>query len=298
MNIHELKLFRHLCSSLHFGKTSRACNITPSALTRMVQRLEGELDESLFVRDNRTVKLTYAGEAFRRYADDVMQRWNQLQNELASDRDGNLRGDLSIYASVTAVYGILSDILKQYRRLYPEVQINLETGDAAKALSKLQNGEVDISIAALPEKQIAGLEVMKIVETPLVFIAPVNYPDTVKYFSKKTESNNDIDWQNTPIIIADHGLSRERFDRWLSSHHISPNIYAQVAGNEAIIAMVSLGCGVGVIPKLVLEKSPLKDDVMILNFAPELTPFSIGVCALKKNMGNPRIAAFWRILTN
>ncbi len=295
MNIRELKLFRHLSKSLHFGKTSRACNITPSALTRMVQRIESDLDESLFIRDNRTVKLTAAGEAFKRYAEDVMQRWNELQNELASDRDGNLRGALSLYGSVTAVYSILPNILKQYRKMYPEVQINLETGDAAKALTKLQNGEVDVSIAALPEKRLNGMEVMKIVETPLVFIAPVNSPDTVRYCDRGESVKKEIDWHRTPLIIADHGLSRDRFDRWLANQNVSPNIYAQVAGNEAIIAMVSLGCGVGVIPELVLDKSPLKDDVVVLNVLPALRPFSIGVCALKKNMSNPRIEAFWSV---
>lgn len=307
MNIRELQLFRHLSESLHFGKTSRACNITPSALTRMVQRLESDLEETLFLRDNRTVKLTRAGEAFKNYAEDVMQRWSQLQNDLASD--GNLRGSLSLYGSVTAVYTILPNILKKYRKRYPEVQINLETGDAAKALSKLQNGEVDISIAALPEKQLPGLEVLKIIETPLVFIAPMNAPETVRYFNDTGKavtalsdhdsgdkiSDREIDWQKTPLIIADHGLSRDRFDKWLTHQNVSPNIYAQVAGNEAIIAMVSLGCGVGVIPRLVLEKSPLRDDVLILNISPELTPFSIGVCTVKKNMANPRIDAFWSV---
>ncbi len=316
MNVRELKIFKHLCNSLHFGKTSRACNITPSALTRMVQRIENELEESLFFRDNRTVRLTPAGEAFKRYAEDVMQRWSELHNELASDRDGNLRGVLSLYGSVTAVYSILPKLLKQYRKIYPDVQINLETGDAAKALIKIQNGEVDISIAALPEKEPDGLEVMKIIETPLVFIAPVYYPDTVIYCDKKTrkrdslkslsladnihlnreELSREIDWQKTPIIIADHGLSRDRFDRWLANQNVSPTIYSQVAGNEAIIAMVSLGCGVGVVPELVLEKSPLKSEVITLKVSPELTPFSIGVCALKKNMGNPRIEAFWSML--
>ncbi|MBF0259629.1 MAG: LysR family transcriptional regulator [Desulfamplus sp.] len=323
MNIRELKLFRHLSDSLHFGRTSRACNITPSALTRMVQRLENDLEETLFVRDNRTVKLTRAGEAFKHYAEDVIQRWLELQNDFAFD--GHLRGTLSIYGSVTAVYSILPNILKKYRQMHPRVQINLETGDAAKALVKLQNGDVDISIAALPEKKLPGVEVVKIIETPLVFIAPVNFPETVRYFdsnpkiadtriydadkgdsgiiensstaSHKRIVDRKIDWERTPIIIADHGLSRDRFDKWLTNQNVAPNIYAQVAGNEAIIAMVSLGCGVGVIPRLVLEKSPLRDDVAIIDVTPELTPFSIGVCTVKKNMANPRIEAFWKIAT-
>ena len=54
MNIHELKVFKHLAGTLHFGRTSRACNITPSALTRTIQRLEEEVGKKLFIRDNRS----------------------------------------------------------------------------------------------------------------------------------------------------------------------------------------------------------------------------------------------------
>jgi LysR family positive regulator for ilvC len=78
MNIRELNLFLHLSSTLHFGQSSRACNITRSGLTRTIQRLEQELGELLFLRDNRSVVLTRAGELFRDYAEHVMQRSNRL----------------------------------------------------------------------------------------------------------------------------------------------------------------------------------------------------------------------------
>ena len=287
MDINVLKLYRHLAGSLHFGRTSRACNITPSALTRTIQRLEADLGEKLFVRDNRSVALTLAGEIFRKYADDVLTRWNELQDDLI--RDDEIRGEITLYCSVTAVFSILPDILSRFRKDYPQVHINLQTGDAARALTKLLNNEADITIAALPEKLPSQLEFMKTIETPLVFISPLDFKDTVVYSSKN------IDWQQTPIVMAKHGLSRERIDRWFSEKNIHPRVYAQVAGNEAIIAMVSLGCGVGVVPQLVLEKSPLKDKVKILEKAPELTPFTIGVCTVKKNMEKPKIKAFWGI---
>ncbi|MDH3347418.1 MAG: HTH-type transcriptional activator IlvY [Desulfobulbaceae bacterium] len=287
MDIHVLKLYKHLAGSLHFGRTSRACNITPSALTRTIQRLEAELGENLFVRDNRSVALTPAGEIFRKYADDVLMRWDELQDDLAKDEV--LRGDITLYCSVTAVFSILPDILSRFRRDYPQVHINLQTGDAARALTKLLNNEADISIAALPEKLPSQLEFMKTIETPLVFIAPLDFKDTVVYRGKN------IDWQQTPIVMAEHGLSRERIDRWFSQKHIHPRVYARVGGNEAIIAMVSLGCGVGVVPQLVLEKSPLKDKVEILKNTPHLTPFTIGVCTVKKNMLNLKVKAFWQI---
>ena len=83
MDMEELKLFRHLAESLHFGKTSRACHVTPSALTRTIQRIEAELGELLFDRDNRSVRLTRAGEAMKQYAEETIERWKQLQESLA-----------------------------------------------------------------------------------------------------------------------------------------------------------------------------------------------------------------------
>jgi LysR family positive regulator for ilvC len=58
--------------------------------------------------------------------------------------------------------------------------------------------------------------------------------------------------------------------------------------------MVSLGCGVGIVPALVLEKSPLQDQVTILEAAPRLKPFSVGICTVGKNRVNPIVQAFWQ----
>ena len=262
--------------------------MTPSALTRTVQRLEEEVGQQLFIRDKRSVSLTPAGEFFKKYADETTSRWQELQNQLAGDN--LLGGDISLYCSVTAAYGILPSILEKFRKEYPSVHINLQTGDAAQALTKLMNGDVDVTIAALPKKQPKGITYQKIIETPLVFIAPKNFPETI------VMKGLYINWRETPVIMAKQGLSRERIDRWFSEKNTQPNIYAQVAGNEAIIAMVSLGCGVGVVPQLVIEKSPMQNQVEIIDVDPQLTPFSIAICTAKKNMAHPKIQAFWKIV--
>ncbi len=285
MDIRTLQLFKHLSATLHFGRTSQACNITPSGLTRTIQRLEEELGKILFIRDKRSVALTEPGKIFLEYAEDALKRWDELQNRLSGD--GVLRGEVSLYCSVTAILSILPAILERFREAYPEAQIHLQTGDAAMAISKLENREVDITIAALPDKLPPRMEFIKLIETPLIFIGPRDFPDTIK-------EGEAIDWQETPLILAERGLSRKRVEKWFSQKGLVPNIYAQVAGNEAIISMVSLGCGVGVIPELVLEKSPLREKVFLLKTDPKLEPFSVGVCTLEKNRQNPLVQAFWQ----
>ena len=68
-----------------------------------------------------------------------------------------------------------------------------------------------------------------------------------------------------------------------------------MAGNEAIIVMASLGCGIGLVPRMVLEKSPFLNRVKILDETPELPPFIIGLCTRKKNLANPRVNELWSI---
>ncbi|MBT6340033.1 MAG: HTH-type transcriptional activator IlvY [Desulfobacula sp.] len=287
MDIRNLKLFRHLAGSLHFSRTSQACYITPSALTRVIQRLESDLGKKLFLRDNRSVELTPAGIAFKKYSDDVLGRWARLNDELSSE--DILEGELSLYCSVTAAYGILPNIMARYRKAHPSVKIHLETGDAAKALVKLSNQDSDMVIAARPDVLSKDLVFKTLAQTPLVFIAPLQYPEII---IKKAGS---IDWEKTPLIIPDHGLSRDRIDKWFAKENFIPNIYSQVAGNEAIIVMVSLGCGIGLIPRMVLEKSSFFDRVKILDKTPQMPPFVIGLCTRKKSLTNSRIKALWNI---
>lgn len=289
MNINDLELFKHLSSSLHFGKTALECNVSPSCLSRTIQRLENEIGKKLFLRNNRSVNLTPEGLYFKEYCDDTLRRFHQFKNNLNSDLV--LRGELTLYCSVTAILSILPKIFKKFRRTYPEVMIRLQTGDAAKALTKLQTAEVDIAIAALPDRHPTGLEFIKLLETPLLFISPKFFPEVI------IKKEGVINWHKTPIIFPLKGLSRIRAEKWFADQDIRPNVYSQVAGNEAIIAMVSMGSGVGIVPKLVLEKSSLQNEVEAIDIQPKLKPFMVGACTTSTNLNNAVVRSFWDIVS-
>ncbi|MCG4788727.1 LysR substrate-binding domain-containing protein, partial [Roseburia faecis] len=65
---------------------------------------------------------------------------------------------------------------------------------------------------------------------------------------------------------------------------IAPNIYAEVAGNEGIVAMVALGFGVGLVPAAVIDHSPMGEKVRIVEPRPALKPFDVGIAVLKKRL--------------
>lgn len=290
MNQKELQLFLHLAKTLNFARTSEACHVTPSTLSRTIQRLEQEVGIELFERDNRHVVLTAAGMAFREYADETRNNWLALKERLAKGND-RLTGEISLFCSVTASYSFLYDLLSRFRECHPGIEIKLHTGDTAQTLERVLSEQEDIGIAALPEQCPPSLRVQVLATTPLVFIAPLVQP----HFAAGLEKAGAGNWDDVPMILSESGLARERVDRWFRKNRIKPNIYAQVAGNEAIVSMVSLGFGVGVVPRLVVENSPLAGKIRTLALDHDLAPFEIGLCTLQRKLANPLIRAFWSL---
>lgn len=287
MHLQELELFKHLAGSLHFATTSRACNISPSALSRTIKRLEEELDQDLFIRDNRRVELTKAGERYLIFAEKVLNEHISLK-AFYKQQATTLRGTLRIYGSVTASYTILTDILGSFQNKYPGVHIDLKTGSAANAIDEVLKGNTDISVAAKPDKLRDSLVFRELAVTPLYFVMPKKECQVRKIIIK-----DKINWEKVPFILAESGIGRNRIDRWFRHNHLHPQVYARVSGNEAILAMVGLGLGIGLVPGLVLDKSPLKNDIEIIKNAPELSPYTVGLCTTRRLLSSPLIAALW-----
>lgn len=289
MDIQELEIFLTVADQLHFGRAGQICHLSPSAVTRTIQRLEEELGYPLFVRDNRRVQLSFAGECFRRYSRQALVEFQQFKDELAQLPE--VAGTLRLYASITAVYTVLPDLLEAFRRQHPKIQIELQTGAAEQAVVQVETGEMDIAVAAVPDRGRADITFLPIMTTELVFIATPSQADSLI-----RQNVSDVDLlSQVPLVLPQSGLSRRRLDSWLKKHRILPNIASEVSGNEAIIPMVHLGCGVGIVPQLVLERSPFRQDVVVLANAPRLDPYVVGLCASRRSLNKPQVDAFWQL---
>jgi LysR family positive regulator for ilvC len=294
MDYDSLRLYLHLSRTLHFLRTSRECHVSPSTLSRSIQRLEREAGRPLLERDRRTVRLTPEGGRFAEHARDTLERWEHLQRELGGRAGGALRGTIAIFASATACQSFLPGILSGFRQRHPEITIKLETGYAADALEMLEQGRVDVSVAALPRAVPRSLVSRVLVHTPLVFVAPTAPCEVERLCAARP-----LAWDALPVVLPSGGLAREAADRWFKRHRVSPPVYGEVAGSEAILALVSLGCGVGVVPRLVLDGSPLRTNVRVLPVGQgrdDLGEFRVGVCTQRRKLTSPLIRAFWNVL--
>lgn len=288
MDTRLLKLFLSLADTLHFGRASELNHISPSALSRSIKQLEDEVGVDLFERNNRTVTLTHEGELFRDYAREALLQWDVIRDALMEEAE-ELHGEISVYCSVTASYSFLYDILSQFRLNHPGVEIKLHTGDPEHAIGHILSGSEDITIAAKPDPLPAGIAFKPITMSPLVFIAPPEQDALQPLIDQQ-------DWAQIPMILPESGVGRKRVDDWFEQRNLTPTIYAQVAGNEAIVSMVSLGFGVGVVPRIVLDNSPLAEKVQVLDVKPQLADYDVGLFALEKKLKSPLIRAFWEQL--
>ncbi|WP_416139435.1 HTH-type transcriptional activator IlvY [Halomonas sp. HK25] len=289
MDMRPLKHFLTLADSLHFGRASEACHVSPSTLSRTIRQLEENLGVSLFERDNRHVALTRQGETFQAYAREALEQWEQLRLSLQSEAL-RLTGEISVYCSVTASYSFLYSLLSEFRTHHPGIELKLHTGDPAEAMARVLAGEEDMAITPRPRRTPEALAFKSLTRAPLVFIAP---RESAAWIPSTPESPSAEQWREVPMILSEAGLSREFADTWFRALGVVPRIYAQVAGHEAIVSMVGLGFGIGVVPKIVLDNSPLQERVRVLPVKPELPHYDVGLCVLERRLRSPLIRALW-----
>ncbi|WP_346796545.1 HTH-type transcriptional activator IlvY [Halomonas sp. Bachu 37] len=289
MDSRQFKHFLAVADALHFGRASESCHVSPSTLSRSIRQLEDDVGAALFERDNRHVTLTPQGMTFQRYARDTLEQWETLKRTLTADATF-LTGEISIYCSVTASYSFLYELLSAFRSRHPGIELKLHTGDPAESMARVLAGEDDMAITPRPRVPPPALAFKSLTRSPLVFIAPTSVSD---WLPASPESPTAEQWRSVPMILSEAGLSRDYADTWFKALGITPRIYAQVAGHEAIVSMVGLGFGVGVVPRIVLDSSPLAERVQVLTVKPELPHYDVGLCALNRRLKSPLIQALW-----
>lgn len=286
MDFRSLQLFRHLASSLHFGDTASQMYVSPSTLSRIIQRMEEECGCNLFTRDNRTVALTHAGKTMAAFADQVLAEWEELQSQMHQEQQ-ELHGELSLYCSVTASQSHLPRLIKLLSTRHPLVTLKLQTGDPALALQHVVDKHNDVAVAIHSQQMTQDIHFLPFDNVPLVLIAPKSW----RLFQLGA-----VDWEKHPVVMPETGPSRKLVYQWFSEHGIEPHVYADVGGNEAIVTMVALGCGLGFVPQIVLDHSTAANQVVRIPVN-DIKPFQLGLCCLASRRHQTLINALFDVAT-
>lgn len=279
MDFFELKAFISVARNLHFARAASEINLSPSALSRLVSRLEDETGCELFDRRSRDVFLTEKGQRFLSFASKCVEEKENLEAEFSQQKD-ILSGTLHVYASVTACYTIMPPFIKKLSAKYPALHLSIETGDPAGAVGAVREGRADLAVAAIPDEKSSFFDCISVCASPLVFAASLSGP-----YVDVQGSPQDI-VSNVPLILPKAGLARKRFDSWIESRNVHPVVAAETEGNEAVMALAALGLGIGLVPKIVLENGPYREGFVSHNAGNALGFYDIGFIQKSKITGS------------
>jgi LysR family positive regulator for ilvC len=265
----ELKAFLQLGSTLHFARAAEAVNLSPSALSRLISRLEDEVGATLFERSSREVMLTAEGKKFAAFAQSCLAGQEELLASFARTGDA-VTGTLHVYASVTACYTIMPPFIKKLAAKYPGIHLSIETGDPAGAMPAVREGRAELAVAAIPDVPADFFDCIPVRTSPLVFAASSSGP-----YVEVSGSPQDI-VSSVPLILPKAGLARERFDSWVRSRNVTPMVAAETEGNEANMALAALGLGIALVPRIVLENGPYREGFICHSAGNALGGYDIG----------------------
>jgi DNA-binding transcriptional LysR family regulator len=144
MELYLLRYYLAVVETGSFTKAARACLITQPTLSAGIKRLEDALDTPLFVRNNKRVSLTPAGARFLPRAKSILHEVNMATSELAEAEQG-LTLRLGVVQTLPAA--VVSDLLKGFGGLHPEVQFELSDGTEQELLNRLDERGIDYALS-------------------------------------------------------------------------------------------------------------------------------------------------------
>ena len=174
MELRHIRSFLSIAETLHFGRTAELIHLSQPALSLQIRALEEEVGVRLFERNRRKTTLTAAGVAFR---DDAAATLSQLEQAIRRARlaaNGKL-GLLRIGFISTVGSELVADIVRQFRELYPEVEVSLRNILTAEQVQMLEAGSLDIGFFRLPIGEHPGLEVVTMHREPFVLVVPSSH---------------------------------------------------------------------------------------------------------------------------
>lgn len=150
MELRHLRYFLEVANTLHFGAAAAALGIAVPTLSVQIAQLECELGTPLFVRNQRRVQLTQAGEILRDEALATLAQAEQARARVQSAARGE-RGYLRVgYVSSTLMSGVLSSLFNDYRQQYPDVAVEVSELPMEGMAALLVEGKLDVALVRGP----------------------------------------------------------------------------------------------------------------------------------------------------
>ena len=281
MDLSDLRIF---CAVVREGGITRAAerlHRVQSNITTRIRQLEEDLATPLFIREGKRLHLAPAGQVLLDYADRLLALADEARSSVQDPRP---RGVFRLGAMESTAAVRLPGPLSTYHRKYPDVVLELRTGNPQVLAAAILAGEIDAAFVAEPIAD-APFEKMPAFQEELVVVSAIDHPPIDKA-------------GNLPVAMVafEHGCPhRKRLEAWYERRGGMPERTIELGSYHAMLGCVVVGMGVALLPKSVLTTFPERRRLRV-HPLPRGENCAETVLIWRKGAGSPKIQALQSIL--
>jgi DNA-binding transcriptional LysR family regulator len=246
INLKQLHYFKVLAEELHFRRAAEKLNITQSPLSVAIQQMEAGFGISLFERNQRSVKLTEAGQRLYDHAVSILGRVEECDRDMTSIGRGQA-GRLRIgFTAATSLLSSFPTLISEYRAKYPSIDIILRDRTSLQQLAEIESRELDVGVIRRPKSDIPlTIAVRKLTTDRLVVAMSSSHALAAR------ADVNIADLQQESFVFFPRAVGVGIYDQFIdlcAQQGYFPNVVQEAREATTIIGLVAAGIGISVVP--------------------------------------------------
>src|SRR5438128_1614205 len=246
MDFDQLETFLEVAKHVSFSRAAEKRFRTQPAISSQIRALEEEVGAKLFDRSGGKVSLTAAGKAFQKYVEETLEARKAMLVALA-EMERVPRGEIVVGANEGTCLHILPEVFAGFKKLYPDVSVNIKRSDYAKILESVTDNSVDFGVVSLPITD-NRLTAVLIHQDELVLIAPPQHPVS------KLKSVTVAEIAKYPLVVPKLGHTRDGIEQLFHERRLKPNYTMELDSSELLKRFVAADVGIGFIARSNVEE--------------------------------------------
>lgn len=257
LELRHLRTIRAIHETGGLARAAEVLNITQSALSHQIKGLEDQTQISLFARRTKPLRLSAAGFRLLDLANKVLPEIDAIQDDFAGLNAGSA-GRLHIAIECHACFEWLFPVLEEFRKAWPDVDVDIRAGLSFDALTALQKEQIDLVISSDPE-ELPGVQFMPLFDYEPVFVAAAKNPLAKKPYIEAADFKD-----QTLIAYPVERSKLDAFTELLGPAKVEPAAIRQVELTAVILLLVASNRGVAVLPDWVVREVRYNSDYVTL----------------------------------
>lgn len=257
INYELYKVFYYVATTLSFSEASKQLFISQSAVSQSIKTLEKKLDQPLFIRSTKKVRLTPEGEILLRHIEPAMNLIRRGEAQLTDTAFTG--GQIRIGASDTICRYFLVPYLKQFHKEFPNAHIKVTNQTSIRCVELLETGQVDFIVTNYPNTALTNLySIKKIKRFQDVFIA------SHAFLELKNRLVSFAELLKYPLLMLDKKSTTSEFLHNLFQQRqldLVPEV--ELSSNDLLIDLARIGLGIAFVPDFCVPQD--SKELFILN---------------------------------